>query len=346
MNISIFASIWCQNLWDELILKNEIGLLEKDSLSFWIPQSKNGFNFRIFTYDTKDIFFKKENIEYLWYFPNGIRKPKNIFKNIKWYFSFIKTLLWSHYIIIGGGGLFYDSELQQSKSNLDLWLWRKKYFQFFGKKIIFYWVSIDVKNDENKQKIKQIFKWAYKVFVRDKSSLDFLKSLWIESLQVIDPVFYDNWEFAPDRSLLLSSLSSKNFRPEMLDSIDFSWKIIWISLRRWYFSKFEHLEKLMVAEFFHFILEKWAREIVLIPHSFHPTDNIANDRVFLDRFLWEKVVIAWETLEEVYSVYKEKRMDLCIAMRLHSIILSSVYKIPFISLSYAKKTEEIIKQIK
>lgn len=320
--------------------------MEKNPLSFGVPESKKWFSFRVFTYDLKNIFFQKNNITFIWFFPNGMRNIKNIFKNIKGYFSFLSTIIWSDYIVIGGGGLFYDSEIQTSKKNLDLWLWRKKYFRFFHKKIIFYGVSIDVKKEENKVLLKEIFSSAYKVFVRDFHSLQVLKELWINSSLVLDPVFYDNGENTLEKWILLWSFSSKNFRPEMLEWIDFTGKIVGVALRKWYFSKFEHLEKLMVAEFFHFLLEKWAREIVLIPHSFHPTDNSANDRVFLDQFLSDKVVIAGETLEEVYRVYTEKRIDLCIAMRLHSIILSQVYKIPFISLSYAKKTEEIIKIIK
>lgn len=346
MNISIFASIWCQNLWDELILKNEILLLEKNPLSFWIPVAKKGYQFRVFTYDRKDIFFEKENIRYLSYFPNGIREIKNIFRNIDGYLSFVSSVFSSKYIIVWWGGLFYDSELQVSKSNLDLWLWRKKYFRFFRKKVIFYWVSIDIQKPESAEKIREIFTGAYRIFVRDSYSANILKALNIKSEVVLDPVFFDNGDFTPDKKLVLASIASKNFRPEMLENIDVSWKIVGVALRKWYFSKFEHLEKLMVAEFFHFLLEKWAREILLLPHSFHSSDNNANDRVFLENFVSEKVIIAWEDIKEIYHVYKEKRIDMCISMRLHSIILSAVYKIPFISLSYAKKTEEIMKLFK
>lgn len=291
----------------------------------------------------KDIFFEKENIRYLSYFPNGIREIKKIFKNIDGYLSFVSSVFWSNYIVVWWGWLFYDSELQVSKSNLDLWLWRKKYFRFFRKKVIFYGVSIDIKKTESIEKIREIFTGAYKIFVRDSYSANILKEMNIDSEVVLDPVFFDNGDFVSDKNLVLASVASKKFRPEILENIDFSWKIVGVALRKWYFSKFEHLEKLMVAEFFHFLLEKWVREILLIPHSFHTTDNDANDRVFLENFVSDKVIIAWEDIKEVYRVYKEKRIDMCIAMRLHSIVLSTVYKIPFVSLSYAKKTEEIMK---
>jgi polysaccharide pyruvyl transferase WcaK-like protein len=42
-------------------------------------------------------------------------------------------------------------------------------------------------------------------------------------------------------------------------------------------------------------------------------------------------------MSETYYNYKEKRIDFCFAMRLHSMILSQVYGIPFIGLKYSNK---------
>ena len=44
-------------------------------------KSKDGINFKVFTYDISDIFYKKDNINYLEYFPIGIKKSKNIYRN-------------------------------------------------------------------------------------------------------------------------------------------------------------------------------------------------------------------------------------------------------------------------
>ena len=54
MIISIFASIWAQNLWDELILKNEIKILED---KYW-----SDTQFYIFTYDIEKPFFIADNV--------------------------------------------------------------------------------------------------------------------------------------------------------------------------------------------------------------------------------------------------------------------------------------------
>jgi len=345
MNIAIFASTWCQNLGDELILKNEIEIFEKSPNLFWLEKFEKLPHFSVFTYDTKNIFFEKENISYKQYFPDWIRNPKNILKNIKNYCSFISNVISSDFIVIWWGGLFYDSELQSSKKNLDLWLWRRKNLNFFHKKFIFYGISIDVKNPENFEKIKEIFSWAYKIFVRDEHSKNFLSEMGIASEIILDSVFFDNWKFFPDKNLLLWNFPSKWFDIKNLSSYDFTGKIVGLALRSGYFSKSEAKENEIIKNILWFILNAWAREILLLPHSFHKTDMQANDKIFLEQFETEDIVLWWENIEKIYAIYKNRQIDICFAMRLHSLILCQVYKIPFITISYAKKTDETIKKL-
>jgi len=56
----------------------------------------------------------------------------------------------------------------------------------------------------------------------------------------------------------------------------------------------------------------------------------ANDYLFLKKFVDDENVFIKKNMEEVYDSYKNKEIDICFSMRLHSIILSHVYKIPFI----------------
>ncbi|NUJ97956.1 polysaccharide pyruvyl transferase family protein [Candidatus Gracilibacteria bacterium] len=345
MHISIFASIGCQNLGDELILKNEILIFEKTPSIFGLTEFKDIPNFNIFTYDTEDIFFEKENISYKEYFPKDIRNPKKILKNIKNYSSFLESIIFSDFLVIGGGGLFYDSELQTSTKNLDLWLWRIKKFKKYKKKIIFYGVSIDIKQEENKEKIKLIFSPAYKIFVRDEHSKKFLGEMGISSEIILDPVFFDNGKFFPDKNLLLGNFPSKGFDTKNLSSYDFTGKIVGLALRGGYFSKSREEENEIIKNILGFILSAGAREVLLLPHSFHKTDIQANDKIFLEQFVGEDIIIGGENIKKIYEIYKNKQIDICFCMRLHSIILCQVYKIPFITLSYAKKTDETIKKL-
>jgi len=50
-------------------------------------------------------------------------------------------------------------------------------------------------------------------------------------------------------------------------------------------------------------------------------------------------------ISEVYTAYNHRMLDIVISMRLHSIILSRVYGIDQIVLSYSRKTDEAIKKL-
>ena len=339
MRISIFASIWAQNLWDELILKNEIKLLEKK-----YPENTI---FDVFTYDKKNIFYKKDNISYKEYFPIWIKNKKNIFKNFINFFIFLITVLKSDLIVIWGGWIIYDTENQLTNSPLDLWIYRTRFFRFFRKKIEFFRIWINIKDENNYKKVKTIFKKAYKISVRDNYSLELLKKLWIDSIIQKDPVFYDAWWLAESKSLI-GWINSMDFSVRNLSKFDFKWVNVWFALRSWYLvpeSKMsERMEEWTINEIINFVTSRgW--KITLLPHSFHENDVLANDLIFLSKFSGENITIK-KSMEEVYETYKNKEIDLCFSMRLHSIILSHVYKIPFLWISYSKKTDEILNSLK
>ncbi len=340
MNISIFAAIWCKNLWDELILKNEIEILEKK-----YKKEEQFPRFRVFSYAPKKPFFQKENVEYVEYFPNGSRLG-NRKKNLKNYLQFLKTIFWSDLIVIGGGGLFYDGEVQVSDKSLDLWLLRMKHFRFFRKKVVFYAVGVDVKNKQNLAKIRRIFSGAEKVYVRDETSRRILFENKIASHEIDDPVFHDNPLYNHKKSQFIKLLHSKTFSLKELSDIDVEGKRIGVAFRAGYLSgaNNEEIEVAKLWEMIHFLVGKWAKKIIFLPHSIHPTDTSANDYHFLKQFVSTKVDVV-DTIEEVYTYYTEQKMDICFAMRLHSIILSQVYHIPYVAFSYSQKTIEAIKKI-
>ena len=340
MRISIFAAIWCQNLWDELILKNEIEHFEKK-----YKKEGHEVEFRVCTYDMKRPFFTKENVTYVEYFPIGSREG-NRKRNLKNYITFLKTVFWSDLIIIWGGGLFYDSELQKWDRTLDLRLFRTKHFRFFHKKYNFYAISIDVKKEKNLKKIYKIFKGANKTYVRDEHSRKLLFEMKLNAHEIDDPVFFDNPEYSPKHRSLIKVLNSKNFSLKDFKDIDIEGKRIGIAFRPGYLSlsNNQDIEVAKIWELIHFLIGNGARKLVFLPHSIHPHDQQANDYHFLKQFLSPKVDVL-DSIGDVYDAYKFKKIDLCFAMRLHSIILSEVYHIPYIALSYSQKTDEVIKKI-
>jgi polysaccharide pyruvyl transferase WcaK-like protein len=327
MNIAILMSVWCQNLGDELILKNEIELLRE-------KYNSNSINFKVFTYDTENIFFEDSFIEYLEYFPIWIKNPKNILRNIKNFINFSRIIKSSDKVVIWWGWIIYDSEIQSVWNPLAQWLFRVKMREYYKKDIIFFWVSIEVaKDSKNLELVKQIFTLAKEIYVRNKYSYELLKSLLIHSEIILDPVFSDNWKKENFKSPILK-LEASNFDLEKFKQIDFVGKKVWLAFRSWKLND----ENKKIWDLINLILEKWW-EVILLPHSFHKTDILANDSEFLKQFLREKVSIT-NSMQETYEIYKKNLIDICVSMRLHSMILSQVYDIDFISISYSYKTSE------
>lgn len=341
MIITIFASIWAQNLWDELILKNEINQLEKE---YW-----KDTKFIVFSYDVENQFLTKSNIIYKEYFPTWFGQISKLPKNIRNFFSFINIILKSDLIVIGWWWIIYDNEQQTTKSPLKSRLFRTNIFYFFRKKFNFFAIGINIKNKNYYHELKKIFINANKITVRDNYSFELLKSIWINSKVVKDPVFSDVKNYNK-KSFLIKKVNSFDFSIKDLKDIDLEWKKVALAFRKWYLSNKwddlnDGLEDWKINELITYLLKKKA-EVILLPHSFHKTDSIANDYLFLNKFLRinEKIRII-SSMEEVYKKYIYKEFDICFAMRLHSIILSQVYSIPFIGISYSTKTEEVLRQI-
>lgn len=326
MNISIFASIWSQNLWDELILKNEIKHFEK---------KYQNSQFRVFSYDAESPFFTQDNVEYKNYFPIWIRNPRNIFKNTRSILHLIKSAFWSDMIVIWGGGLFYDWE--SNNSALTQWRARANFFYSLRRKVVFYWVSIDVRDEQNYQYISDIFWKAAEIYVRDEYSYNLLKSLNIDSEVIVDPVFYDDGE-KPEKTSCMKVVDSHDLYLSDFTGIDWSGKKVGIALRNLWTKKYEQ----NIKEILNYIVSQWG-EIVYLPHSFHESDSQANDVEFLSSF-WIKWYMP-ESMKETYSFYVQRKIDICLAQRFHAMVLSDVYRVPFIGMSYSQKTKSLLEKI-
>ena len=95
-----------------------------------------------------------------------------------------------------------------------------------------------------------------------------------------------------------------------------------------------------------YIIERWWK-IILLPHSFHKIDNQSNDFIFLQGLLQEsnEDITITKNIKETYEIYRQNKIDLCLSERLHSIILCQVYWIPFVWISYSRKTLELLKKL-
>ena len=225
----------------------------------------------------------------------------------------------SDFIIIGGGGLLYDNEKDQSFQKL-LFPWKLRVWiiKFFSKPLIYWSLGIHLRK-ENIAKILPLFsgKDTY-ISVRDEESKKALKSMGIRSLLLSDPVLSYNPELP---QLLIKS------RPK-----------IGLSFRSGFLQdELQNIEKIIT-----FLMAR-GYEVILLNHSFHRDNSATNDDIFL-RDLQEKYQLhSTQTMIETLEIYKE--LEFVVGMRLHSMILSFVHMIPFFALSYGKKTDEFIKSI-
>lgn len=347
MNIVVLASVGCKNLWDELILQNTISV-------FWKKYISKKPIFQVFSYDPKHTFFKAKNIKYYEYFPIGTKKLKNIFKNIKNFRSFIQLIKKADIVIIWWWGLFFDSEWSVSTlRNLNSWIFRTKIIQKYKKKTVFYGIWINFKDAENNiyaSKIKKIFSKSNEIYVRDTFSQKYLTSLWVHSKVIQDPVYNDNGQYIESKSLELWAERIENFSKTNIDPIELKNKTVWLALRKLNYPEYEQ----QIVELLEYLIQKQVK-IVLIPLSFHQLSKESNDYIFflyiIKKYFYldiknikHKNIYICSSMQESYRQYKDKKVDIVFASRLHSIILSRVYKIPYYALSYGRKTDEQLKK--
>ncbi|USN59467.1 MAG: polysaccharide pyruvyl transferase family protein [Candidatus Peribacteria bacterium] len=71
--------------------------------------------------------------------------------------------------------MFYDWETNNSA--LKQWKWRSWVFRLFRKQVVVYGVSIDVRDEQSLQIIRDIFSSVQAIYVRDVSSQESLGAL-------------------------------------------------------------------------------------------------------------------------------------------------------------------------
>ena len=306
--ITILTATGCKNLWDECILQQEIALLNE---YYQDPKID------VFTYDADSNFLTKEkNYHFIQYFPSQIRKHP--FRNILYAWKNLWSLFSSDLIIIGGGWIFYgDTNRNQFQKLMNQWKWRVWIARFFWK-IIFYWsISIEIKNPENFKYLHPLFRGKKIIIsVRDKKSQTIIEDLWYTSHFLPDAVLsmhHDQW-------------TRKNNTKQV--GLAFRWGCL--------INEKENIEAIIQL-----IRKSWY-EPIFFSHSFHEkTDE--NDYLCMKDIADKLWVRQTNTIQESINLYTE--LDYVIAIRLHASILSTSNTIPFIALSYSRKTEEFSKMI-
>ena len=216
--------------------------------------------------------------------------------------------------VIGGGGLLYETEHQQTRSPMGLWKMRVFFLKLFRKKIIYLSLGIDVKNETLSMLRWMLAGSTIQLSVRNPELVPELESHDISATYVPDPVF----------GLSKPRVTRTGNR-------------VGIAVRQGYIPN-ERRELAYMIEF----LQRRDMEVVLIPHSFHPTDPLANDAELLAPRARQYGISIANNLDESLLAYAY--VDFMVAMRLHSMIMSICYHIPFVGISYCKKTHALLRR--
>ncbi len=305
MKILLFTATGAENLGDELIALCEVQYLQKIYPDIQIT---------LFSHDVQRTrrFLLSQNLSETnliiqEYFPNALRKkPLN---NILLLWQTITAIKQCQQIYIGGGGILY-SKNEEGHSPLRLWSLRARLAKFFKKPITYLSIGVSTGADELRPFGHRLFSGT-KITVRDEESKETLHKIWFDPQILPDPVL--------------------SYTPEKWENT----KTVWIALRKWFISDE------IIVEIIKKLIAEWY-EILLLPHSLHPSDEASHDGYYLQNFLLPGVSTT-QTIEQTLAGYK--KCHIILSMRLHSMILSAVYHIPFIGLSYSKKTKNLLQDL-
>lgn len=365
----IYTATGVQNLWDECILASEI--LE-------LLATKEG-DIVVATYDQKDtesalrcIFaacgknsaeirdYFTGRIRFISYFPNGFRERP--FQNIRYFFRNCWEIIRSELIVIGWGGIFYDTEAGQSfpKQILE-WSIRLFIAKVFRKPLFFWSIWIDV-TPENFSKIRWWFAGGNtRITVRESYSQSIFLNNSLQAEILEDSVFRLPLQISLSDTISTGTRVLEEFTEEyrwkspawtLKQSIPYidskqshytrqDWQQnarIWIALRTGYVENEREMIVFMVKT-----IRKYGYEPIFMSHSLHASNILCNDcRSFLE-IATELQVHITSSIEETFSFYPT--LSGIIGMRLHANILAHQFGIPSFALSYGKKTEYILQPI-
>ena len=295
------------NLWDELILQEEVKFLQKHY---------GDVDITAFTYDPKSLVFNDPKVKYVHYFPS------NLFGNPIGNIFFLIKNLWliarADILVIGGGGLFFDNEPGVAfKKLITQWWMRVKMARICGTTLLFWWVGLEVERIQNKMLLKKIFTYGDFILVRDSRSRGLLDALEIPAVEVEDIVYL--------------------YEPPAVPKIALPKKRVGISIR-WGFLE---QKKSVIPEIYDYLASEGYDPILLVHTTKGDIDR--NDAIYIKDVMAGRTYNVTNSIEQTLKIYPT--LYAVIGMRFHSGILACVHEIPFIPISYSHKTMELIKDL-
>lgn len=242
----------------------------------------------------------------------------------------IKAIKDTSLLINGGGSLLQDIT---STRSLLYYLALMMLAKLFRKPVMVYANGIGpIKRKFNRYLTRLILNRVDLITLRDEDSREYLRKMKVENANILvtaDPVF--TLEAADERRI------GEIFQRE---GIQQHGKFIGISIRKW---KLANNLVEVVSKTIDTIIERYGVGVILIP--MHYPEDLDISLELLDRVKSPNAYVLRDkySVEEIMGVIS--KLDLIVAMRLHSLIYAAGQEVPMVGLVYDPKVEGILKSL-
>ena len=303
--ILIMLATGKSNLWDELILREEVRFIRSH---YW------DVDITVCTYDKRThLIDAPEGIHFISYFPNHLFS--RFIQNIWYFLQNIVTIYRSDILIVGWGGILFDNEMGVSFKKL-LWEWffRIKVARISGTLLLFWGISLEVTQVQNKLALKGLFVAGDFIIVRDARSKWLLEALEVPCVVMDDIVFlYEN---------------------EGIKALPWVKKRVGISVR----GGFLEWTESALPQIYDFLMSEGYEPVFLVFSTEGDIDQ--NDSLFIKKVMTGRTYNVTKTIKQTLDVFPF--LYASIAMRFHAGVLSCVHEKPCIHISYGPKSEELV----
>lgn len=242
----------------------------------------------------------------------------------------IKAIKECDLFISGGGSL-----LQDVTSTRSLWYYLTllKLAKKFNKPTMVYANGIGpINRKTNRILTRKTLNRVDLITLRDEDSKKFLKDLEVENRNIFvtaDPVF----TLEPSDDRIIHDILTKEGVPEERP-------LVGVSVRNWIDE-----ENLIpnVAKAIDYIIQEYKADVILIPMHYPEDLSISNE--ILERVTSENCYIISNkyNVEDIMGIIK--RLEIIVAMRLHSLIYAATQNVPMVGIVYDPKIEGFLKSI-
>lgn len=251
----------------------------------------------------------------------------NVFQTLKAYTS-------CKVFILGGGGLFTDENF------FAVFLWAFHVFVafLFRKPVYFYGQSIGPLNTFFTRFIlKRLFRFISFFSVRDRESKELLRVLGVQGHVDVapDPIF----SLTSDQSILKDAFQNISFQYGLKNK-----SYVVVVLRPW-IKKVSNFENIMARIVDHLYLKNGLKFIFVPFQIFREDDRSTLNKVFTH--IKNKKSVQFFVFSPHSSDYYKlfslfQHAHFIIGMRLHSLMLSSLFSVPYIPLMYSSKVKSFV----